>query len=155
MPGSPTDPVQVIDARDLANWIIHLAENNITGVFNASGPAKVLTMGEMVEETKKVTGSDAAFVWLSTDFEENHPATQFPIWAPPESPYAGFMSINNSCAQKTGLVFRPLSETIADLLKQFDALPEENRLEALERIPVEGEAEMISEARARETDSPD
>lgn len=147
VPGSPTDPIQVIDARDLANWVINMAENNVTGVFNGCGPADVLTMGEMVEAAKKVTGSDATFTWLSTDFEEKHPETQFPIWVAPESPYGGFGSVNNTRAIKAGLVFRPVSETIADLLEQFDTLPDDKRQAALDGIPIAGEAELIAESK--------
>lgn len=149
MPGAPDDPIQIIDARDLTKWIIHMAEQNITGVFNGCGPNRVLTMREVVETAKSVTGSDATFTWLSTDFQESHPDVYFTIWTPYEGEYKGFHTFSNKRSIEAGLTFRPLSETIADLLEQFDTLPEEKRAEVMATIPVEGEAEMIEAAESR------
>ena len=150
VPGAPDDPIQVIDVRDLTEWIIHLAEQNITGVFNGSGPDRVLTMREVVETAKSVTGSDATFTWVSTDFQETHPDVYFPIWTPREGEYKGFHTFKNERSIKAGLSFRPLSTTIADLLEQFDSLPEDKRTEVMANIPVPGEAEMIEAAKNRQ-----
>src|SRR5213075_2542446 len=67
-PGDPTDPVQIIDARDLAEWTIHMIEKRATGVFNATGPAKPLSMSEMLYGIKGVTTSGAQFTWVPADF---------------------------------------------------------------------------------------
>ena len=147
VPGDPNDPVQVIDVRDLTEWMFHLAERNITGVFNGCGPDSVLTMREVVETAKPVTGSDATFTWLSTDFQETHPDVYFPIWTPFEGEYKGFHTFSNERSTKAGLSFRPLSQTIVDLLEQFDSLPEDERQEVMARIPVKDEAAMIEAAR--------
>src|SRR5439155_1427547 len=56
-PGKPSDPVQFIDARDLAEWTIRMAENRETGIYNATGPAKPLAIREMLEEKQRV-GTD-------------------------------------------------------------------------------------------------
>lgn len=149
VPGEPTDPIQIIDVRDLAEWIITLAENNTTGVFNGCGPVQPLKMGEVVETAKKVTGSDAEFVWLGTDWNEAHPDVYFPIWVPYEGEYRGFHTFDNQASIATGLTFRPLDDTIAALLEWFDAKPEEERTAVMEHIPVQGEAEMIAGAQAR------
>ena len=148
VPGAPDDPIQIIDVRDLTEWIIHLAEESITGVFNGSGPERRLTMGEVVETAKRVTGSDAEFTWLGTGFSESHPDVYFPIWTPYEGEYRGFHTFSNARSMKAGLTFRPLSETIVDLLAQFDGLPQETRTPVMERIPVAGEAAMIEAAAA-------
>jgi len=148
VPGAPDDPIQVIDARDLTEWIIHLAEQNITGVFNAVGPEHPLTMGDVVTTAKEATGSDATFTWLGTDFQEAHPEAQFPIWTPHEGDYKGFHSFSNARALAAGLTFRPLSETVTALLAAFDDLPEETRTKVMARIPVPGETELIAEATA-------
>ena len=148
VPGSPDDPIQIIDARDLAEWIIHLAEQNIPGVFNGSGPDRVLTMREIVETAKSVTGSDAEFTWLGLDWQEANPGVYFPIWTPNEGEYKGFHTFSNAGAIEAGLKFRPLSDTITALLAQFDERPEEERTLALANIPVAGEAEMIAAAKA-------
>src|SRR5437763_17192274 len=63
-PGSPDDPVQFIDARDLAEWTIRMAENRETGVYNATGPAKPLGVGGMLNEIKAALKSNASFTWV-------------------------------------------------------------------------------------------
>jgi 2'-hydroxyisoflavone reductase len=144
VPGGPDDPIQMIDVRDLTEWIIHLAEQNIIGVYNGSGPDHVLTMKEMVETTKAAIGSDATFTWLGTGFNETHPEAYFPIWTPYEGEYKGFHTFSNANSIKAGLKFRPLADTVTALLAQFDTLPEDKRAEVMARIPVTGEAEMIA-----------
>ncbi len=148
VPGAPDDPIQIIDVRDLTEWIIHLAEEGTTGVFNGSGPARRLTMGDVVETARTVTDSDAEFTWLGTGFSETHPETYFPIWAPYEGEYRGFHTWSNARAIEAGLTFRPLDETIAATLEAFDALDEETRAGVMERVPVAGEAEILAEIRA-------
>lgn len=149
VPGNPTDPIQIIDARDLANWIIHMAEQNITGVYNGCGPDQVLTMEQVVETSKKVTGGDAEFTWVPTSILEEHEDAYFPIWTPYEGEYKGFHTFSNKGAIEAGLKFRPLSETITDLLAQFETLPDEKRTEVMTKIPVAGEAEMIAAAKVQ------
>src|SRR5437773_4584057 len=60
-PGNPSDPVQFIDARDLAEWTIRMVENRETGIYNATGPAKPLVIGEMLDQIKVAFNSDATF----------------------------------------------------------------------------------------------
>src|SRR6185436_20540220 len=67
-PGTPNDPVQYIDARDLAEWIIRMAEQGTVGTFNATGPNYKLTMGKMFGEIKAATKSNATFTWADADF---------------------------------------------------------------------------------------
>jgi 2'-hydroxyisoflavone reductase len=148
VPGSPDDPVQIIDVRDLTEWIIHLAENNITGVFNACGPAEVLTMGRMLEEIRTKVESDVSFTWLGTGFNDSHPEISFPIWAPFEGEYKGFHTFGNARARESGLTFRSVGETTRDLLDWFDEKPEEEKTQIMERIAVAGEAELIAEIEA-------
>ncbi len=147
VPGHSDDPVQVIDVRDLTEWIIRLAEQNAVGVYNGCGPDRTLTMGEIVETAKSVTDSDVTFTWLSTDFQEENPEIQFPIWVPYEGEYKGFHTFSNARSIATGLKFRPLTETIAATLERFDTLPDEERAEVMTRIPPEGEADLIESRR--------
>src|SRR6266705_643134 len=60
-PGSPDDPVQFIDARDLAEWTISMVENGETGTYNATGPAKPIGIGKMLDEIKDALNSNATF----------------------------------------------------------------------------------------------
>ena len=150
VPGAPDDPIQIIDVRDLTEWIIRLAETNATGVFNGCGPDRVLTMGELVETAKTVTGSDAVFTWLGNGFSETYPEAAFPIWVPYEGEYKGFHTFDNRRSIAAGLTFRPLADTIAATLAAFDALPAETRDAALARVPVQDEAAMIATRQAGE-----
>jgi 2'-hydroxyisoflavone reductase len=68
VPGKPTDPIQIIDVRDLAEWIVRLIETNTNGVFNATGPEQPLTMKEMVLGCKAAAKSDTTFTWIDEDF---------------------------------------------------------------------------------------
>ena len=67
-PGTPNDPVQFIDARDLAEWTIRMVEQGTVGTFNATGPAYKLTMGKMLDDIKAAAKSNATFTWADADF---------------------------------------------------------------------------------------
>ncbi|HEY5005576.1 MAG TPA: epimerase, partial [Ktedonobacteraceae bacterium] len=67
-PGRPDRQVQIIDARDLAEWIIRMLEAQQTGIYNATGPEKLLTMQHILETCKSVSGSNARFTWLNDTF---------------------------------------------------------------------------------------
>src|SRR5467141_1072683 len=67
-PGDGNDPVQFIDARDLAEWTIRMAENRETGIYNATGPAKPLGIGGMLDGIKGAEKSNANFTWVSEEF---------------------------------------------------------------------------------------
>src|SRR4029450_1510888 len=67
-PGKPSDPVQFIDARDLAEWTIRMADNRETGIYNATGPAKPIGMGGMLDGIKAALKSSANFTWVSEQF---------------------------------------------------------------------------------------
>jgi 2'-hydroxyisoflavone reductase len=120
-PGRPERYVQFIDARDLAEWTVSMIERRETGVYNASGLPGSLTMETVLEECKRVSGSDAFFTWASDDFllrEKVAPWSEMPLWFPEEAaPHLkGFMFINCDKAVRTGLIFRPLSDTIKETL---------------------------------------
>src|SRR5213082_3293099 len=67
-PGDPSDPVQFIDGRDLAEWVIRMAENRETGIYNATGPAKELGIGGMLDGIKTALNSNATFAWADGEF---------------------------------------------------------------------------------------
>lgn len=117
-PGKPDMHVQFVDARDLAAWIILMAENRKTGVYNATGPADTLTMQQVLETCQAVTGSGARLIWVSDDFlleQSVTPFTEMPLWIPER--YNGLQAINIQKALADGLTFRPLADTIRDTLE--------------------------------------
>lgn len=119
-PGSPSAPVQVIDGRDLAEWMVTLAEGRTSGVFNAVGPQEPITLGDVLETSRRVSGSDAEFRWVTeaTVLAEGiAPWSEMPLWIPSDDPMAaGLDTINGSRAFGSGLTTRPLAETVADTL---------------------------------------
>lgn len=124
VPGTPEDPVQIIDARDLGDWAITLVENNTIGTFNAVGPAGKLPMKEMMAACRAATTSDAKLTWVDFDFIQARPEqVDFPIWIPPAGEYAGFASRSNARAIKAGLKFRPVTDTAKATLDWYKSLP--------------------------------
>ena len=140
-PGDPEQQVQLIDARDLAAWMLGMAEEGGTGVYNATGPEHRLTMRGMLEEIRAATGSDAHFVWASEEFLLDagvKPWEEMPFWVPEEM--AGILSVDVGRAIGAGLVFRPLGETVRDVPGPDEERPE---LEIGAGIPREREEELL------------
>ncbi|HEX7316619.1 MAG TPA: NAD-dependent epimerase/dehydratase family protein [Pyrinomonadaceae bacterium] len=122
-PGDPERQVQFIDARDLAGWILDVAEARKTGTFNATGPDYKLTMGRVLDVCRGATGSDARFVWVDEQFlldAEVGPWMEMPLWveqAGDDNVNRHFMEVSTEKAVAAGLKFRPLSETVRDTLE--------------------------------------
>ena len=113
-PGKPNDPVQFIDARDLAEWTIRMAENRETGIYNATGPAKPLGIGGMLDGIKGALKSDAKFTWVNESFlteQKVQPWSDMPVWTGKDDSVA---RTNISRALSKGLTFRPLDVTARD-----------------------------------------
>jgi 2'-hydroxyisoflavone reductase len=120
-PGRPERPVQFIDARDLAEWIVAMAERREAGVYNANASPDRMTMQDVLDQCRLSSESDAVFTWVSEDFlhrEEVAAWSEMPLWLPEEDApgLAGFMFINVDKALASGLRIRPLSDTIRDTL---------------------------------------
>ena len=111
-------PVQVIDARDLGDWIVRLAEDDRGGVFNATGPERPLTLEQVLEECRRVAGADARLVWVPGEELDEAGVGEWmelPLWLS-DPAFRGMMAVDVSRALAAGLRFRPLAETIADTL---------------------------------------
>jgi 2'-hydroxyisoflavone reductase len=129
-PGDGSDAVQVIDVRDLAEWIIRLAEARTFGVFNATGPATRLTMSEMLTTISSSIHATPHIVWVPTKFLEEQKIeawSDLPVWVPGQGDSAGFARRSIQRALKTGLTFRPLTTTSIDTLAWFRQQPEERQ----------------------------
>ena len=112
-------PVQVIDVRDLADWMVRLVEEDRGGVFNATGPDESLTLEQLLESCKTVTGSNARLVWVASERLVKAGVrewTELPLWLTDPSAQ-GVMQADVSRARAAGLRFRPLARTIADTLQ--------------------------------------
>ena len=126
-PEKPDIPIQIIDVRDLSDFIIELIQQNVSGVFNATGPDHELTLGAMLDTCKLVSASDAKFKWGSVEFlEKNKVAawSDMPVWVPDTAEDAGFSRVNISKAVNAGLKFLSLEDTIRDTIKWAAERPE-------------------------------
>ncbi len=125
VPGNPGDPIQVIDVKDLADWIVHCIEETIIGVYNATGPAQELSMKAMLEGIRGGIQSKVQLTWIDRKFlgAQKVDDAQFPLYAPPEGETAGFHRCNISRALARGLKFRPIAQTAKDTLEWYGTLP--------------------------------
>ena len=129
-PDRPDAPVQIIDARDLSEFILKLVEEKTFGVFNATGPDYKLTLGKLLETCKRVSQSDADFRWTPAEFLNQinvAPWSDLPVWAPDSGEMAGFAQVDVSKAVHAGLTFRPLEETVQDTLDWASARPDDHK----------------------------
>lgn len=111
-PGSPEQPLQIIDARDLASFLVTLAEQRTAGAFNGTGPIGQTTWGELLG-----AGGDAELVWIPDDKlaqAEVAEWTELPMWLP-AAKYEGTWRIDTAKAQAAGLTTRPVTETVRDV----------------------------------------
>jgi 2'-hydroxyisoflavone reductase len=114
--------VQVVDVRDLADFIVLLLEGDIAGTFNATGPEEPLQLEEVLEESRRVAGSEARFVWAPAAWlveQGVQPWMELPLWLGDDPEYAGHSRIDVSRAIQAGLSFRALDRTIADTLEWY------------------------------------
>jgi 2'-hydroxyisoflavone reductase len=140
-PGSPDEPVTLVDVRDLGEWMVRLCESETQGVYNA---IDVRTWGELLEACVRATASDARLVWVPSDWLLEKGVGEWmelPLWlASPE--YAFMHRVRNDRAVAAGLTFRPLEETARGAL-------EEARLTAEAGMKPERERELLEAWRAR------
>ena len=149
-PGRPSDPMQIIDARDLAEWTIRMVEQGTVGAFNAVGPKTRLTMGQTLNEIKKTTNSDARFTWVDDDFlKEQKIIDDIPIWTSPKGPEIGYLTTNSQKAIRHGLTFRPLSDTVKATLAWFHKQTPERQAKLRAGIPADKEREVLAAWHAR------
>lgn len=117
-PGTAGDPLQWIDVRDLAEWLIHLVETGTNGTFNAVAPEKPARWGDVLDTCVRASGSGAKLVWVPWDFLKAHGAGEdlFPIWAAPVGEMAGMHRWSNERAKAAGLTFRTIDDTVRAIL---------------------------------------
>jgi nucleoside-diphosphate-sugar epimerase len=153
-PGEPNDVTQFIDARDLAEWTIRMAEKGPRdggGIYNATGPRQPMPMGQFLQTCKEVSGSDARFTWVPWSFlqeQKIRPWRDMPIVVPPNGPTAGFDRRNIDRALAKGLTFRPVTVTIKDTLEWNKTRPQEAQDKlaagAIAGISAQREAEVLA-----------
>jgi 2'-hydroxyisoflavone reductase len=121
-------PVQLVDARDLAAWMLAAAERGLAGVLNATGPERPLTLEAFLEELRAAVNPEARLVWVGERFLLDagvEPWQELPLWlAPTANPAnAGFLALDVSRAVAAGLRFSRLAETARDTLAWAETAP--------------------------------
>src|SRR6266446_3963566 len=146
-PGERDDPVQYIDARDIAEWTIRMVEQGTTGTFNATGPKSRLTIGEMFEGIKKATKTESRFTWADADFlaaQKVRAWSDMPVWVPPRGGSAGFSEISIKKALDKGLTFRAIPDTTRATLDWFRKQAPERQAKLKAGLTPAREAEVLA-----------
>lgn len=162
-PGTPADPTQFIDVRDLAEFILHTIETRTMGVFNADATPGALSMGSLLAACQ-VAGTHAndiqcvrapcpqppeassTVTWVPADFlkaQKVSPWQDMPVWVPATGDYAGFGQRSTARAQAAGLKYRSLQDTVDDTLQWWLGLPEERRANPKPGITPAREADVL------------
>jgi 2'-hydroxyisoflavone reductase len=146
-PGTPRDPVQVIDVRDLVAWMMGLVESRTTGYFNADSPPGAFTMGELIKASQQASPKSGTKVtWVSEDFLEAHwkpDELDLPPWSPTKGDMAGAPLTSVKQATSTGLRSRPLQDTVRDTLAWFRTLPADRQAKLKAGLDPQKEAETL------------
>lgn len=143
-PGSPDDPIQLIDARDQGSWIVSLLERSVTGTFHSVSPAPPFGFGQMLEAiAAQVAPPGTEFTWADSDFlvEQGVSGADLPLWAEGESEAANMSMASPAAAFAAGLAPRPLRGTVADIQAE-DRVPGTGRPGV--GISAEREAELLA-----------
>jgi 2'-hydroxyisoflavone reductase len=153
-PGSAADPMQFVDARDLARFTIDMLEREVTDTFNVTSPPGHFTIGQVINESIAAANALAhpnpapQPVWIPTEFLEQHPGSipmaDFPIWIPPKGELAAFAAIDVTRALNAGLRIRPLDATVYDTLQWHLGRPAAERARSKAGIAAEREREELA-----------
>lgn len=152
-PGDGSDPVQIIDVRDLTEFMIRLGEDATMGVFNGVGPRVPRPMSELLYGIRAVTTAETTFTWVDDlDFLARmnvRPYREMPVWRPPTPGNEGFARFDLTPEIEAGLTFRPLATTAADTLDYHFSRPLERREDLRSGLSAEREAEVLRAWHAR------
>jgi len=131
-PGRPTRPLQYVDVRDLAGWLLTGLEGGLGGPIDVISRSGHTTTEQLLQACLAATGARAELVWASEAelaAAGAEPWTHKPCWVPEHGEFAGFLEVDTTRAAATGLRCRPIAETVADTWTwlQQDGLPRQRR----------------------------
>ena len=156
VPDAPADePLQFIDVRDLAEWIVRLLERGDRGAFNATGPVgrPAYTWPELVDACRAAAAAQGAPELEVVRIGEQAlldasvaPWSELPLWLPSiDREYLGHSRVDTARAFATGLATRPLSATIAAVIAEGVPPADDERRRG--KLTREREAALVEQAR--------
>jgi nucleoside-diphosphate-sugar epimerase len=116
-PGRPDRPLQYVDARDLAAWLLDNLAGDLSGPVDVASRSGHATTSSLLQACVDVTGADTDLVWVDEEIlaaAGAEPWTHLPCWVPEGGEWAGFLESDTGLAAATGLVCRPVADTVAD-----------------------------------------
>lgn len=129
VPGTPADPVQTIDARDLSEWMVRLIEQENSGIYNGVGLEEPIPIGDLVGAVHAETASMATPTYVPAAFlaaQGVGPALYMP-WVDPDGPFRAYTRMPNARALATGLTYRPLADTTRVMVEEYGTMDPEAR----------------------------
>lgn len=148
-PGRPDRPLQYVDARDLAAWLLSALAEGLVGPVDVISRSGHATTAELLQACVNVTGSDAELAWIGDDeltAAGAQPWTHLPCWVPERGEFAGFLEVDTSRAAATGLVCRPIVDTVTDTWQWMlrDPLPPQREDRDVHGLPAQIERRLLS-----------
>jgi len=153
-PGTPVDPIQFIDVRDLADFVLNAVEKRIFGTFNTLSPPQMFQMGDLVNASinaaVELAHPDPAptAVWVPADFLEKQkvaPWSDMPVWIPEKGEDAAAAQTSAARAIKAGLTIRPIHTTVSDTLAWHLKRPDTERETLKAGMTAEREQKVLSD----------
>jgi len=146
-PGTPTRPLQFVDARDLAQFVLTALDAGLAGPYNAAAPSGFTTMDGLLKACAKAAGGAPSLFWVSDaelQRQDVGPWVPLPLWIPAKDEHTGFMATDCSKAHAAGLRTRPLQDTVNDTLAWWRSLPEAEQVFDKAGLTPEREAQVIA-----------
>ncbi len=154
VPGTATDPIQIVDVRDLVAFMMGLVERRADGYFNAVKPPGALTMGGLIDTSLKLTGADTKVTWIDEDFVAKFlkpDEMNFAPWGPMRGEEAGGSLTGIAASTAEGLKSRPFAEIVRDTLAWHETRTAERKAALRSGFTPEKETEILAAWRARKT----
>jgi len=144
-PGKRDDPVAFIDVRDLAEFMVKLAEDERTGTYNVVGPRTPMTSRQFYEAARAAINPSVKYVYIEDyEFLDTHKIASSVPWVMLKDKDYGHQSIKNDKVIAAGLKFRPVADTLKDTLAWWPSVPEARRNAPRFAISAETEAKALA-----------
>ena len=147
VPGTAGAPVQFIDARDVAAFVLRASDGDLKGPFNLISAPGALTMGAVLDACASAAGSQPRWRWASAQEIEGcglKPWIELPLWLQPAGDHAAFVLTDTRAAQAAGLAIRPLAQTVADTLAWYRSQPADQQAFSKAGLSAEREAAALN-----------